>query len=156
MLLALGTTDSQKLERVQRKFLALRKIIIFQDVQYSRDNLLGKLNLLTLYEYIGRRYSDSLFVIVYKGVKFCSSLQETIAFRVPVRYIRKCTMLGCSSSHCPSARRASAANAECKSTDIFRNLRLNVNNLHWFIFYFVLVFVSLLLYFIRADSVICH
>jgi hypothetical protein len=36
-------------------------------------------------------------------------------------------------------------------------LRLNVNNLHWFIFYFVIVFVSLLLlFFIRVDKVIFH
>jgi hypothetical protein len=52
-------TDSNKLERIQIKFSALCHSIIFQDVEYNYDNLLEKLNLLTLR--IRHRHSYALF-----------------------------------------------------------------------------------------------
>jgi hypothetical protein len=42
-------TNPNKLVCMQIKFSALRNITIFQDIQYPYDNLLEKLNLLTLH-----------------------------------------------------------------------------------------------------------
>jgi hypothetical protein len=71
-------TDSNKLERIQRKFAALWHRF-FQDVEYHCDNLLEKLNLLTLH--IKRRHADALFVIhVFSSAKCCPSVHETAAF----------------------------------------------------------------------------
>jgi hypothetical protein len=54
-------TDSNKLERVQRKFAALCHKIFFQDVECHCDNILEKLNLQTLH--IRRRHFSALFLI---------------------------------------------------------------------------------------------
>jgi hypothetical protein len=122
-------TDSNKLERIQRKFAALYYNRFFQDTEYHYNNLLEKLNFLTLHK--RRRHSDALFLInVFSGAKCCSSVLETVGIRVPTRNIRNFTPFCCSPSHCPSARCVSAANAVCKCTDIFRNSGLNINNLN--------------------------
>jgi myo-inositol catabolism protein IolC len=52
-------TDSNKLERLQRKFAALCHKRFFRDVEYHYDNILEKLNLQTLY--IRRRHFDAMF-----------------------------------------------------------------------------------------------
>jgi hypothetical protein len=49
-------------------------------------------------------------------------------------------------SHCPSAACASAANAASKSIDIFRNLRLNLNNLNWFSVFLISCFLYVFLF----------
>jgi hypothetical protein len=61
-------------------------------------------------------------------------LKKTVGIRVPARNIRNFTTFSCSSSHYPSARCVSVTKAVCKSTDTFRNLSLNVNNLKVFNF----------------------
>jgi hypothetical protein len=70
------------------------------------------------------------------------------------------TMFSCSSSHCPSARCVSAEHAIFKSTDIFRNSDLNINNLNRSLFLcfclFCPVFVLLLRLFIFVVTVIDH
>jgi hypothetical protein len=103
-------TDSNKLERVQRKFAALCQKRFFPDVEYHYDNVLGKLNLQTLH--IRRRHFDAVFLInVFSGTKQCPSVLETVGIRVPTRNIRNFNTFSCSLSHCPSARCVSAANA---------------------------------------------
>jgi hypothetical protein len=79
-------------------------------MEYHCDKLLVKLNLLTLR--IRRRHSDYLFLIdVFSGAKCCPSVLEIVIILVPTRNIRKFMTFIFSSSHCPSARCVSAANA---------------------------------------------
>jgi hypothetical protein len=114
-----------KLERVQRKFAALCHKRFFQDMEYYYDILLEKLNLHTLH--IRRRHIDALFLInAFCGTKNCPFVLETVRLRVLTRNIRNFTTFSCSFSHCPSARCVSAANAVCKSTDIFSKPCLSV------------------------------
>jgi hypothetical protein len=54
-------TDSNKLERVQRKFVALYHRRFFHDMEYHYAIILEKLNLQTLH--IKRRHIDALFLI---------------------------------------------------------------------------------------------
>jgi hypothetical protein len=106
-------TDSNKLERVQRKFAALCHKRFFRDMEYHYDIILEKLNLQTLHT--RRRHIDALFLInAFCGTKNCPSVLETVGLRVPTLNIRNFTTFSCSFSHCPSA------NAVCKSIDIFR------------------------------------
>lgn len=67
-------------------------------------------------------------------------------------------MLSCYSSHCPSDKCVSAANAVSKSTDNFRNSHLNVNSINWSNFLFSPSFVRLIraVVCIRLDFVIGH
>jgi hypothetical protein len=90
-----------------------------------------KLNLLTLY--IKLHLFDASFLIsVYNRAKCCSSLLETIGITISAWNIDLCnfSMFSCSSSHCPSAICASAANAVFKFADFFGNSQLNLNNLN--------------------------
>jgi hypothetical protein len=113
---SVAVTDSNKLERIQRKFAALCHKRFFQDVEYHYDNtsILEKLNLQTLHT--RRHHFDALFLInVIDGTKYCPSVLETFGVRVPTQNIRNFTTFICSFSHCPSARCVSAASAVCKS-----------------------------------------
>jgi hypothetical protein len=56
-------TDSNKFERKQRKFAAPYHHTLFQDVQYQYDNLLERLNLLTLHN--RRRHFGAFFLHKY-------------------------------------------------------------------------------------------
>jgi hypothetical protein len=121
-------TDSSKLERVQRKFSALCHKRYFQDVEYHYSNTLKKLNLRTLH--IRRRHFDTFFLInVFNGAKYCPSILERVGIRVLTRKIRNFTTFSCSFSHFPSARCVSAANAVCKSKDIFSKSWLRLRNI---------------------------
>jgi hypothetical protein len=114
-----------KLERVQRKFTALCHKRFSQAVEYHYGNILEKLNPQTL-----RRHFDALFLLnIFSGTKHCPSVLETVGIRVPSRNIRNFTMFSCSFSQCPSARSVSAANAVCKSTDIFSKSYLSLKSL---------------------------
>jgi hypothetical protein len=97
-------------------------LLLFQDVEHHYDNILEKLNLQTLH--IRRRHFDALLVInAFSGTKHCplcpGSVLETVDILFPNRNVRNFNTFSCSFSHCPSARRVSAANAVCKSKDIF-------------------------------------
>jgi hypothetical protein len=54
-------TDSNKLDRTQRKFAALYGNRLFQDMQYHSDSVLERLNLLKLHN--RRRYFVALLLI---------------------------------------------------------------------------------------------
>jgi hypothetical protein len=96
-------TDSNKLERVQRKFAALCHERFFQDVEYHYENTLQQLNLQTLH--IERRHFNALLLInVFSGTKYCPSVLETVGIRVPTRNIRNFTTFSCSFIHSLSAR----------------------------------------------------
>ncbi|PNF24361.1 hypothetical protein B7P43_G11030 [Cryptotermes secundus] len=121
-------TDSNKLERIQRKFAALCHNRFFHDTEYHYINMLDMLNLRSLHT--RRRHIDALFLIcVFKGDKNCPSVLETVGIRAPSRNIRNFSLFCCSSSHCPSARCVSAANLVCNSLDIFSNSKISLKNL---------------------------
>jgi hypothetical protein len=89
-------TDSNKLDRILRKFAALFHSTFFQDVEYHYDNLLEKLNLLTLH--IRHRHSDTLFLInFFYGAKCfplssnsrhsCACSEHTVAYLLKARTV---------------------------------------------------------------------
>jgi hypothetical protein len=95
--------DSNKLERIQRKFAAFCHNRVFQDVEYHCDNILEILNMLTVLT--SRRHFDALLLLnVFSGAKCCPSVLETVGIRVPTSNFRNFTMFTCSSSHCPSVK----------------------------------------------------
>jgi hypothetical protein len=122
---SVAITDSCKLEWIQRKFATLCHSRFLQDVEYDYDNLLEKLKLLTLHN--RHHHFNALFLInVFSGTKRCPCILKTVSMCLPAWNIHNFTMFACSSTHCPSARCVSAANAVCKHADIFSNLCLNV------------------------------
>jgi hypothetical protein len=65
---------------------------------------------------------DARFLIqVYLGSKLCPPVLETVALRVPARYIKEFNMFNVwsSSKNCPSARYASAVIVLYKDVDVF-------------------------------------
>jgi hypothetical protein len=91
---------------------------IFQDVQYYYDNLLERLNLLTLRN--SRLQFDAFFLInVFSGIKYRSSVLETVEIRVPTRNIRNLA--------CSHARLATAL-----KLDVFQR-KLQFVNVHAFL-----------------------
>jgi hypothetical protein len=86
VLKSVTNTDSNKLERIQRKFAALCYNKFFYDVEHQYINMLDRLNLGSLYT--RRRHIDAWFLIcVFKGVKNCPSALETVGIRVTSRNI---------------------------------------------------------------------
>jgi hypothetical protein len=84
---SITTTDASKLERVQRKFVALRFSRFFPPNSYNYAGALEYLKLHTLQ--VRRRYLDALFFIqVILGTKFCPSLLDNSSLRVPSCNIR--------------------------------------------------------------------
>jgi hypothetical protein len=62
---------------MQRNFAAFRHSRFSQDMKYHYDNLLERLNLLTLHN--RRRQFDALFLInVFNGTKCCPSVFEIV------------------------------------------------------------------------------
>jgi hypothetical protein len=89
-------------------------------MEYHYDNLLEKLNLLTLHK--RSRHFDTLFLIdLFSSAKCSASVLETVCIGVPTRNIRNFNMFACSCSHFPSARCVSALNAVFKRTNIIWN-----------------------------------
>jgi hypothetical protein len=112
-------TDANKLERIQQKFTALCYNRFLPHAHYSYANALEYLKLHTLRK---RRYHlDALYLIqVYRGLKYCPSLLESVVLRVLTRYLRDFSLFNFSPSpkNCPSARCASAANVVCRYFDV--------------------------------------
>jgi hypothetical protein len=97
-------TDSSKLERIQREFTALWQSSFLQDMEFNCDNLLERLDLLTLRNKC--RLFEAFFLInIFIDTKFCPSILETVGLEAPTRNIRNFTVFICSSSHRPSAKR---------------------------------------------------
>jgi hypothetical protein len=115
-------TDAKKLERIQRKFVALcyNRFLSPYSNGYSYVNDLQVLNLRTLHE---RRQIDAIFVInVFLSAKSSSSTMDIIGLRVPTRNPRDFPLFHVSSSYtnCPSARCVTAANSVYNQLDVFR------------------------------------
>jgi hypothetical protein len=114
------STDANKLELIQRKFMALCFRRFFPQADYSYDSALDQLNMHTLVK--RRHHADVLFLTqVYRRFIHCSSSLEIVDLQVPVRHIRDFPMFSVSSAskNWPSARCASAANVVCRDIDVF-------------------------------------
>jgi hypothetical protein len=86
---------------------------------YKYEDILVRLNILTLHL---RRHLDALFLInVFKGKISCSSVFDTVSLRIPTRSVRDCSTFTVHRNFKvgPSAKCVSAANAVCRSIDIF-------------------------------------
>jgi hypothetical protein len=85
-------------------------------MEYHYDNVLERLNLLTLHN--RRRHIDALFLInAFSAIKCCASVLEMVGFRMPPRNIRNLTYL-LSLLVIALPRCISTANLVCKLTNI--------------------------------------
>jgi hypothetical protein len=84
----IASTDSSKLERVQRKFAALWYGTFFVGVFCNNyEGILASLNLSTLYS--RPRHLDVLFLVnVFRTKVCCSSIFDSVNIRIPTRIIR--------------------------------------------------------------------
>jgi hypothetical protein len=125
---SITSTDANKLECIQQRFVAVCFNRFFPQVHYCYSLALEELKLPTLLMRTHRL--DAFFLTqVYFGSKFCPSVLEIFGLRVPARYIRDFALFNvCSSSKNSSfARCASAAYVVCREVDVFgaRNVLLN-------------------------------
>jgi hypothetical protein len=112
-------TDAKKLERIQRKFVALYQNRFSTHDHVTYEVFLEFLKLHTLHD--RRLHLDALFFIsVYLGLKCCPCLLYTIGIRVPCSNVRNSSLFTDTCKNCPSARCVAAANRVCKDIDIFR------------------------------------
>jgi hypothetical protein len=117
---SITSTDANKLERIQQKFASVCVYRFFSNVSYAYNAALDKLGLQSLRT--RRHYLDALFFVqVYRGLKSCPSLLESVSLRVPSSNLREFSLFGAcpSNKHCPSARCAYAANVVGKDLDLF-------------------------------------
>jgi hypothetical protein len=120
---SITSTDAKKLERIQRKFVALcyNRFLSRGSNGYSYANALQVLNLRTLHD--RRHQLDATFVTnVFLGSKSCPSTIDIIGLRVPTRNLRDIPLFHVSSSYtnCPSGRCATVANSVYNHLDVFR------------------------------------
>jgi hypothetical protein len=120
---SITSTDAKKLERIQRKFVALcyNRFLSRDSNGYSYANALHVLNLRTLHN--RRHQLDAIFVInVLLGSKSCPSTLDIIGLRVPTRNLRDYSLFHVSSyyKNCPSGRCVVAADSICNNMDVFR------------------------------------
>jgi hypothetical protein len=134
---------------------------IFNGVcDYKYKDILVRLNFLTLH--LRRRRLDALFLInVFKGKISCSSVFDTVSLRIITRSVRDYSTFTVHHNFrvSPSARFVSAANAVCRSIDIFNKdvfgllisvSFLNKNKCSLFL-YQLFVINCFLLYFILSQ-----
>jgi hypothetical protein len=130
-------TDSNKLQRIQRKFAALCHNMFFQDIGYHYINTLDTLNLQTLY--VRWRHIDAPFLIdIFRGSKSCPLCSRSGRPTCSYSEYPNFSMFSCSSSHSPTARCVSDANSVRKFVDIFSNPYLSLKGLLWPFFLFFL------------------
>jgi hypothetical protein len=128
---SITSTDAKKLERIQRKFIALcyYRFLPPDSNDYSYANA-QVLNLGTLHEI--RHQLDAIFVInFFLGSKCCPSTTDIIGLRVPTRNLQDFPLFHVSSSYtnCPSGRCVTAANSVCNQLDVFRRQIVTLSQL---------------------------
>jgi hypothetical protein len=102
-------TDAKKLERMQRKFVALCQNPFYTYDHVTYGDFLEFLKLHTLHD--RRLHLDALFFIsVYSGLKCCPSLLDTTGIRVPSRNVRNSSLFTATCKNSLSARCVTAAN----------------------------------------------
>jgi hypothetical protein len=125
---SITSTDANKLELIQQRFVALCFNRLFAEVHYSYSFVLEELQLHALRN--RKHRLDALFFIqVYLSLKFCPFRKLFVSGISVYRYIRNFALFNVCSScrNCPSAKCASAANIVCSDVDEFgaRNFPLN-------------------------------
>jgi hypothetical protein len=95
-------TNASKIERIQRKFLALCYNRFFPQIHYSYVNALVHQNFHILCT--RRRQLEGPFLEnVRGGFKFCSTLLETVGICDPIRNVRDFSLFNVGSARCASA-----------------------------------------------------
>jgi hypothetical protein len=88
-----------------------------------------------------------------KAKMYCSSILDSVSLRIPSSSIRDYSTFTVNRNFkvSPSSRCVSAANADCRSTDVFNKDCISLADVNFFNFFFFFCFyisVLLLLYFI--------
>jgi hypothetical protein len=116
---SITATDAKRLERIQRKFVALYQTRFFTHDHVTYGDFLEFLKPHTPHD--RRLYLDALFFIsVYSGLKCCPSVLDTTGIPVPSHNVRTSSLFTATCKNSLSALRVSAANRVCQDTDIFR------------------------------------
>jgi hypothetical protein len=148
---SITSTDANKLERIQQKFMALCFKRFFPQADYCYGFALEQLKLHTLQK---RRYHlDALFLTqVYRGSILCPSALEIVGLRVLVRCIPDFPMFSvCSvSKNCPSTRCVSAANVVCKDVDVFGPTKNSVVETYSILNYWIIISVIIIITIMNA------
>ena len=120
---SITSTDSFKLVRIQRKFVALcYERFLSKKFEYNYNNLLELVKCQSLHS--RRRNLDALFLFnVLRSRYQCESLLEAIGVRVPTRNFRDFSLFSCQPSlrSSPAFRCVKAANIVANSFDPFGN-----------------------------------
>jgi hypothetical protein len=153
---SIAPTDAKKLERIQRKVLALcyNRFLSPDSNGYSYANDLQVLNLRTLHE--RKHQLDAIFVInVFLGFKSCPSTMDIIGLREPTRNLRDFPLFHVSSSYknCLSGRCASAANSVCNQLDVFRRQIVTLRQM-WY--YFTTLLQGVLITYLSILLFVCR
>jgi hypothetical protein len=118
---SITSTDSSKLERVQRKLAASSNCKFVVGVFCnSYEGIIARLNLSTLYSRL--RYADALFLInVFESKISCSSIFDSVNVRTPTRISTEYCQFKINQNFkiSLSFRRVSVANDICRGTDVF-------------------------------------
>jgi hypothetical protein len=117
---SITSTDSKKLECIQKKFAFVCFYRFFSNLPYNYVLASNVLNLPSLS--MRRQHIHAPFFIqAYRGLKFCSSLSDIVSLRIALRNVRVFTLCSVCPSNkcCPSARCAYAASAVEKYLDTF-------------------------------------
>jgi hypothetical protein len=131
---SITSTDVNKLEHIQQKFMSLCFYHFSPHVPYTYTVVLEKLGLNSLRK--RRLYLDALFFHqVYRCLKTCTPLLENVSLHVPPSNLWEFSLFcACpSNKHCPSARCAYAANVVGEDLDIFALGTISLNFLHFFL-----------------------
>jgi hypothetical protein len=92
---SIASTDSAKLERIQRKFAALCYTTFFNSTNnFKYEHILGRLNFLPLH--VRKRHLDTVFLInALKCNIACPSVLGSANLRIPSRSIRDLSTFFC-------------------------------------------------------------
>jgi hypothetical protein len=118
---SITSTDAKILERNQQKFAALHFNCFFPQAIYCYSFALGGGCKIAHFAYEEASVGCFFIIQICLLTKFCSSVLETLDFRVPARSVRDFALFNVwsLSENVPSARRPSAAKDVCWDVDIF-------------------------------------
>jgi hypothetical protein len=127
-------TDAKKLERSQRKFVALCQNCFFTYDNVTYEDFLKIMKLRTLHKRRLTPGANVFFISVYFGLKCCPSLLDVTGIRVLPHNFRNSFLFIVTCKNTPSARRVSAAKYLCKDVDVSRKVTDSLNqNLRYFV-----------------------
>jgi hypothetical protein len=118
---SITSTDASKLKRIQQKFASVCFYRVFPHVPYIYTDALKKLNLQTLRKRRQHHVAIFFFFMSIVVLNLALPFWKMLAFVFLPAAFRDFQLFGVcpSNKHCPSARRAYAANAVGKDLDVF-------------------------------------